>query len=227
MLKSIVNSDLYNEVCVKVHFSKCGLYVYTASVYATRAPSKGSAVELMLQLSADVLSPALTSTKRPKRLANTMLTLGSRRNSIVRKIPFTFTWTKEALYICMSDDKLRVLRVMLLNGSQSQFGEPTTPEKEIVLPRSARERAVHFLPAQSPKKMSIVVIGSRDRGTPSCSTAVYLQPSDLGQWIPAPQEGLEEVTKSSSNWRAEARFEEFDADEDCDLVPFDPNLQIF
>jgi hypothetical protein len=115
---------------------------------------------------------------------------------------------------------------MLPSETEKHFSEPMMPENEIVLPRSAKGSTVQFLPARSPDKMSIVVIGSRDGKASRCPIAVYLKPSDLGQWVAAPQEGLEERTKSYSAWRPGAQFEEFDADEDCDTIPFDPGFQI-
>lgn len=125
----------------------------------------------------------------------------------------------------MSDERLRVLRIMLPNGPDEQFTDPMMPEQLVVLPRSAKGRKVQFLPAQSSQQMSIVVIGSRDGDTSCCPIAVYLKPSDLGQWINAPQDGLEEGTKSNS-WRAGAQFEEWDPQEDCDAMPYDPGFQI-
>lgn len=224
MLKPLIGDA--RETCVKIHFSLCGDYVFVASVYAVRKPTEGSALKLFLHVSAALLNPTSTPTKRPKRLASKMLILCSKRASLVRRLPFTFTWTEEALYVSMSGERLQVLKVMLPSKAEKQFSEPTMPENEIVLPRSAKGSEVHFLPAQSSDKMSIVIIGSRDGKASRCPIALYLKPSDLGNWVAAPQDGLKEETKSHSAWRSGAKFEEFDADEDCDTIPYDPGFQI-
>lgn len=213
-------------ICVKVHFSTCGNYVFVAHVYTVNKPTEDSALELYLHISVALLSPTSTPTKRPKQLASKVLILCSKRAPLVRKLPFTFTWTEEALYVSMSGERLQVLRVMLPSEAEKQFSEPTMPEKAVVLPRSAKGRTVHFLPALSPEKMAIVVIGSRDGKASRCPIAVYLKPEDLGQWVAAPQEGLEEATQSDATWRSNAQYEEFDADEDCDTIPYDPGFQI-
>lgn len=225
MLKLVLG--IAREICVKVHFSTCGNYVFVASVYAvSKTKQEGSTLKLFLHVSAALLSPTSTPTKRPRRVASKVLILCSKRAPLVRKLPFTFTWTEEALYVSMSGERLQVLRVMLPRGAEKQFSEPTMPENEIVLPRSAKGSTVHFLPGQSPGTMSIVIIGSRDGKASRCPIAVYLKPSDLGQWIAAPQDGLEEATKSDGACRSSAQYEEFDSDEDCDTIPYDPGFHI-
>lgn len=95
------------------------------------------------------------------------------------------------------------------------------PRETIFLPRSSRNRSVQFFPPQLPEGKSTVIIGPRYGAHSSSAIGVYLSEKDLGGWVDVAEKEGEEVRLSGPLQRLEGQFEEFNAEPDCDIIPFD------
>ena len=115
----------------------------------------------------------------------------------------------------------------------------TTPSETVFLPRSARERSIQFFPPREPvpdekmsdgetpsssssggTRVSTLIIGPRYGRHPSPPIGVYLTATDLGPWINIHDKEGEERIRAPRR-RFTGLFEEFDEDDDCDIIPFD------
>jgi len=67
---------------------------------------------------------------------------------------------------------------------------------------------------------SILLIGPRYGAKPSPPISVYLSKKDLGKWVNVhDKEGEERMKPPRRRWTG--AFEQFDEDDDCDIIPFD------
>ena len=69
-------------------------------------------------------------------------------------------------------------------------------------------------------QVSTLIIGPRYGRNPSPPIGVYLTAKDLGPWINVHDKEGEERMRPPKR-RFTGAFEEFDVDDDCDIIPFD------
>lgn len=198
------------------------------------------------------LSPNDPVRRRPTIISRQCHALGIWTKPFVSILPYSWTWTPAATYFTMTGSKLRVYRIPLPSPhgnstekqAKSKSAQPfdctpaliTTPSETIFLPRSARERSVHFFPPREPSakeepdsetpgsgssgRNSTLIIGPRYGPKPSPPIGVYLSETDLGPWIDIRDKEGEERMRPPKR-RFTGAFEEFDEDDDCDIIPFD------
>lgn len=164
----------------------------------------------------------------------TTLRLGCGMRPHVQVLPFSFTWGATDLYLTISHSRLRVYRVALPTA-QSTVSTPTTdttkshnkefaitvPKECIFLPRSARNRSVQFFPRDEEEANSVVIIGPRYGNHPLPSIGVYLKDRDLGGWVPVEDKDGEGQLHTPMKRLEGQFFEQFDEEQDCDIIPFD------
>ncbi|KAL4786824.1 hypothetical protein BJX76DRAFT_354825 [Aspergillus varians] len=96
----------------------------------------------------------------------------------------------------------------------------STPTESIFLPRSARDRAVQFFPSPvNEDGPSLVVVGPRYGTRPQPGMVVYLTDQDLGEWANIEAKEGDGAQQEPAHQRVVGRFEDFDEEEDCDLIP--------
>lgn len=253
--------NVARQISIDVFFSPKGDYLHVGSVEAQRRKSiPGSHIKRGLRekhhdLTFHVTTMQLSSTNpaksRPTIVSRQCHALGKWTNPFVSILPYTWTWTPDTVYFTMTGLKLRVYRVPLpspktISAERSTTAESsccspaliTTPRETIFLPRSARERSVHFYPSResSPlnlrgslkgpdsdtdsKRNSTLIIGPRYGPKASPPIGVYLSENDLGPWINVHDKEGEERMRPPKR-RFTGPFEEFDEDDDCDIIPFD------
>jgi hypothetical protein len=172
----------------------------------------------------------------PKMVATTSLRLGCDMKPHVQILPFAFTWSATELYLTISHSRLRVYRITLPSpaakpevpstmDSEGEVPKPneftiTVPKECIFLPRSSRNRSVQFFPPDAPGANSVVIIGPRHDKHPTPPIGVYLKDHDLGGWVPVEDKEGEGMLHMPHK-RLQGQFEEFDEEQDCDLIPFD------
>lgn len=193
-------------------------------------------VKPQLCLNLHVMILKLSSSKPtkipPKLVATTSLRLGCGMRPHVQELPFAFTWSATDLYLTISYSRLRVYRITLPT-SQSTVSTPTTdtdqkpneftitvPKECIFLPRSSRNRSVQFFPPDVEDAKSVVIIGPRYGNHPAPPIGVYLKDQDLGGWVPVEDKEGESQLHTPMK-RLEGQFEQFDEENDCDIIPFD------
>ncbi|KAK8852333.1 vegetative incompatibility protein HET-E-1 [Apiospora arundinis] len=239
------------EICVNMSFSPCGGFLRVSTIDAVTSPPQRTSTDgkiqpkprlcitlhvMILQLSSTAPSHSL-----PKMVASTSVDLGCSAKTLVSTLPFAFTWTPSYLYVTMSDSTLRVFRVALdewKHVDQSQDPETpgaaptagirrlqvTVPKETIFLPRSARTCSVQFFPAAGAGGKSKVIIGPRYGRNPGPPIGALLPDVELGGWVlPEKKEGGRRAD-SMSQKRLEGQLEEFDQEEDCDLILLDRYL---
>ena len=247
------------QISIDLYFSPCGSFLHVGSVEAIQRKSKSvprtprslreKHYNLAFHVTTMRLSPIDPARDRPTIISRQCHALGVWTKPFVSTLPYSWTWTPAATYFTMTGPKLRVYRIPLtsphgvLSGKQAEakpaklsFCTPaliTTPSETIFLPRSARERSVHFFPPREPSadeksqsktpasgRNSTLIIGPRYGSKPSPPIGVYLSETDLGPWINIYDKEGEERMRPPKR-RFTGAFEEFDEDDDCDIIPFD------
>lgn len=179
------------------------------------------------------LSPKDPIKGRPTIISRQCHSLGVWTQPFISVLPYSWTWTPTAAFFTMTGFTLRIYRIPLSTPQKRSAGQQaskpsscspaliTTPSETIVLPRSARERNVQFFPpVDSSNPTSTVIIGPRYGSRPSPPTGVYLSEENLGPWINVHDKEGEERMKPPRR-RFTGAFEDFDEDDDCDIIPFD------
>jgi hypothetical protein len=162
----------------------------------------------------------------PKLVATTSLRLGCGMRPHVQVLPFAFTWSATDLYLTISHSRLRVYRVTLPTTTTDTGPKPNdeftikVPKECIFLPRSARNRLVRFYPPETAGANSVVIIGPRYGNHPAPPVGVYLKEDDLGGWVLVEDKEGEGQLHTPMK-RLEGQFEQFDEEQDCDIIPFD------
>jgi hypothetical protein len=136
------------------------------------------------------------------------------------------------LYLCISESILRTYRIILPalspvspNPTENEpAGQPSftvlVPEKSILLSRSARIRSVQFSLRLQREANATLVIGPRYGKHPAPTIGIYLQEKDLGAWVTADPAMIgRRLCIPEGRWTGD--FEDFDEDQDCDIIPFD------
>ncbi|OXV06315.1 hypothetical protein Egran_05917 [Elaphomyces granulatus] len=206
---------------------------------------------LCLKLHVVILRPSEKNPTRswPTLVGSATLDLGYGVRAVVHQAPFAFTWEPDFLFVTVSSSRLRVYRVDLAEllargrdslsakhraaGSKNASGSGSctrplihTPQETIFLPRSARTRTVQYLPLvhqaeTSENGKSAVVIGPRYGKHPRPGFRVYLTPEDLGDWIDLATKADDEARLLAPQQRLEGPYEDFNLEEDCDIIPCD------
>ena len=247
------------QISIDLYFSPCGTFLHVGSVEAILHKWKGvpsipsglreKHYSLTFHVTAMRLSPTDPAKRRPTIISRQCHALGIWTKPYVSTLPYSWTWTPTATYFTMTGPKLRVYRIPLTSpqgalAEKQAAAKPkkpscctpaliTTPSETIFLPRSARERSVHFFPPRESSadkesqsttpgngRNSTLIIGPRYGSKPSPPIGVYLSETDLGPWINIYDKEGEERMRPPKR-RFTGAFEEFDEDDDCDLIPFD------
>lgn len=263
---------------MKTYFSSCGLYIHIASLEAqdlqklhgkkrktslergrtaktdANEPDKGaqSGIQKDIKLSAFVTSYRLSQRKTtrspPVLIHRAKATIGRFAAFSTDKLPVTFTWTRDDVYLTMDVHcRLRVFRIALFpraSGDRPSVPLVSVPREPVMLPLSAMNRQVQYVPPAGPARgepgAGLVFMGSQD-GT----TGVRLRSSDvgccgwdpslaryqsapmgfwvheerdLGGWVPCDAE--EKVGNGFRDGRLTRKMERFNADDDCDVELF-------
>ena len=143
----------------------------------------------------------------------------------VSRLPFTLTWRPGEVYVTTNSRKLQVYKVPL-ECSATGISKQTpilVPKNTIILPRSARHRMVRFFPNLKGGTNSLLLIDSQHCEAPAPPIGIYLSEDHLGEWVEV-EKGLASQDGNCSQRRAEPLFEMFDAEDDCDLIPYDPDF---
>ena len=236
-------------ICVDMSFSPCGGFLRVANIDTMvvkvrvglrkrRRGTPDTTPRMCLNLHIMILKLSKSKPTKipPKMVATTNFRLGCGIRPHVQVLPFAFTWKADDLYLTISQSRLRVYRFSLPTSTpqpavlisttdttqkpKNEFSV-TVPQEVIFLPRSARNRSVHFFPPDAEGGNSVVIIGPRFGRYPAPSIVVYLKDQDLGGWVPVEnKEG--EVQLHAPMKRLESQFfEQFDEEIDCDIIPFE------
>lgn len=206
-------------------------------------------LHLVLHIIVLKLSTGKPTRSPPRLLGTTSLRIGYCEKPLVYCLPFTFTWRPTELYVTVSSARLRVYRVDLAqvashhpaphrppgrnrrspgnNASGKDRGVQKdrvvlTPKHSIFLPRSARNRTVQFIPPDNSRKMATVVIGPRYGQKSSPGIVLYLTDQDLGEWVSIEEKEGDEARLYHERQRLGGPSEAFDVEEDCDIIPVEP-----
>lgn len=96
------------------------------------------------------------------------------------------------------------------------------PKETVFLPHSARGRSVQFFPPAAPGCNAVVIVGPRYGQHPGPSIGLYPTEGQLGGWVPIDYADSSGEAPTACRLRTlEGHFEEFDEEEDCDLIPFE------
>ncbi|KAI1371956.1 hypothetical protein F4677DRAFT_463696 [Hypoxylon crocopeplum] len=242
------------HVCMKVHFSHCGRYMHIATIEAQnkrKAKMKSKKEESLKELSIAVfvtthrLSERKTTRSPPTLVHRVKASLGDFVGFTVSKLPFTFTWTKDHVYVTQSSYRLSVVRIDLFKKDlRASPSSPMIPREIVLLPASAQQREVRYFPPTSTDKRGVVLIGShRSNRSPTVEimpahishvdidvrASPYRYPSppvglyvdeekDLGGWVPAGTG--QRITNRYRDGVLIRKIEPFDAEDDCELEDF-------
>ena len=98
------------------------------------------------------------------------------------QLPFTLTWLPESLYVTYRHDELLVYRIKLFPDSNEtpyeERREILTLQGKAILPRTARERNVYYVPPIPSNNWAQVIVGHEMRGKQSAEDVVSSQDSD-------------------------------------------------
>lgn len=241
-------------------FSQCGSFLHIASLEAQdvqktertqcrnrnvkgttpAGPNKERTMALAVFVSTHRLSTSGNITRRPPKLSHRVkVKLGVFCWMSRKKLPVTFTWTKDHVYISCSSTVLTVFRVKLSKSAGNEAAV-TTFERPTVLPLSAKHRQVFYYPPTLADSRGLVLLGSYDGRHPDITIglippkivhnmvpAPYAIPpvgffvnedQDLGGWRPSNEEVT--VENGFRDGRLLKRMEHFEDDDDCDLSDY-------
>ncbi|KAI1208212.1 uncharacterized protein F4807DRAFT_468798 [Annulohypoxylon truncatum] len=241
------------HVCMKVHFSECGRFMHIATIEAQdkrkvklEATEEKAPKELGIAVFVTThrLSEHKTSRSPPTLIHRVKAKLGDVACFSISKLPITFTWTEQHVYVTQSSCRLSVIRIELFRPRGVGFPSgslPTTPRETVLLPATAQQREVRYFPPTSGESRGMILIGSRRRHPAveilptrsshiehdaRCSPyqfqsppiGIYIDEADFGGWVPVGME--EKITNKYRNGELIRKFEAFDAEDDCDLEDF-------
>ncbi|RAK95688.1 uncharacterized protein BO80DRAFT_469213 [Aspergillus ibericus CBS 121593] len=229
------------HIFIKAHFSRDGRHLHFAALEAREAAKQGDepgSVLLSLQVSTHRLSARKTASSPPRLVSRTTNELGSTPKVFASNMPYFLTWTDAHLFFTRRDEKLDVLRIPLFRSADSSTKTVNVCHlrEPIFLPRSTEARDMYFFPAQqsspkSPKKKdtkATLILGSYS-SLPSQGVlvprhmcyppiAVFLREDKDLVWTC--KASTEETQPISSCGRLRGKFESFDRNEDCDIIPY-------
>lgn len=210
----------------------------------------GKEIELSAFVTTYRLSQHKTTRSSPVLIHRAKATISRFAEFSTDKLPVTFTWTEDNVYLTMNVHcRLRVFRIALLRraGDQNRPSAPlvSVPREATMLPLSAMNRQVQYFPAAGSARRQglgagLVLMGSQDG-----KTGVRLQSSDagccdpdpslamhpsapMGFWVHeerdfggwVPCDAEEKVENGFRDGRLTRKMERFNADDDCDVEAF-------
>lgn len=201
-------------------------------------------VHLKLQVSTHRLSSRKTASSPPRLIFRTTLDIGVVSKIPVSNLPFFVTWADRELFILKRGRSLDITKIPLFRSPEQTGLSICSLKDPIYLPRSTESRSMHFVPAPEPslsespadrkraKRFASLILGSysssptREVFVPKalCDTpiAVFLRENrDLVWQCKSTSAGAEEMPLvNSACGRLKGKFESFDLEEDCDIVPY-------
>ena len=208
---------------------------------------KKGPLDLHLQVSTHRLSSRKTPRCPPRLIFRTSVPLGSKSKLSVSSLPYTLTWTAQHLYLTTGDRTLSVTKIPLFRASPDA-GQPSAPicysQGKVFLPRMDISRHVYYFPPPTPdddstkshrknhKPKATVIISSHcsipsqrhlvPHSLMSPPIGLYLdEEKDLGGWeckANVDAGGKQKINPLGG--RLQSKFETFDRNEDCDIVPY-------
>lgn len=263
---------------MKASFSSCGKYIHIASLEAqdlqklhgkkrktssergkateteaNRSDERaGSGIQKEIKLAAFVttyrLSQSKTTRSSPVLVHRAKATIGSFAALSTDKLPATFTWTGDDVYLTVNVHcRLRVIRIALFPRARDDRPSVplvSVPRESVMLPLSAMNRQVQYIPPIGPARrelgVGLVFMGSQDGKTAvrlrssdgGCcdgdpSLAMYQsapmgfwvhEKRDLGGWVPC--DSVDTVRNGFRDGQLTRKMERFNVDDDCDVEAF-------
>ena len=170
------------------------------------------------------LSASKPSKSPPKTIFRTSINLGQCISPTLTQVPVSITWAGKEVYVILSYTQLVLYKIILFpNPEDPSSRNIFVPEKPIFLPRSAKDRRIRFFPAilrGGDCTKALLLISGCSGETSARPTGVYLsEEEDLGGWT-ALSDSLRLIDDLRTKQRLEGKFENFDVEDDCDLMPF-------
>ncbi|PWY68963.1 hypothetical protein BO94DRAFT_299499 [Aspergillus sclerotioniger CBS 115572] len=230
------------HIFIKAHFSRDGRHLHFAALEAREAAKQDdepASMLLSLQVSTHRLSARKTASSPPRLVFRTTIELGSTSKFLVSNMPYFLTWTNTHLFFTRRDEKLDVLRIPLFRSTDNPGSlDICRLQEPVFLPRSIEARDMYFFPAQessskSPKKKdaksATLILGSHSC-LPSQGVLVprHMCYPPMGVFL-REEKDLIWTCKSNSDetqrvnntcGRLRGKFESFDQNEDCDIIPY-------
>ncbi|KAL3473025.1 hypothetical protein BJX99DRAFT_202881 [Aspergillus californicus] len=231
------------HVFIKSHFSSDGQHLHFAALEAYKADEEESFVNLSVQVSTHRLSLRKTASSPPRLIFRTTVSLASTSTIEASNLPFSVSWTEKELFFSTRQRKLDVIRIPLFRAPQSE--SPTTVcylKDPVFLPGSIKSRSMHFFPApegstksttgKKPKKSATLIFGSYcslpsqgvlvPKNMCDPPIAVFLRDSTDLVWTckTDSEENVDMSVVNAASGRLKGKFESFDHNEDCDIVPY-------
>lgn len=167
------------QVFMRCRFSSCGKYLHIVTLearqasfwdyrHADRTPIKLAIVVLTFSLSSQKPSRA-----PPQLIHRVRVHVGTTSSLQATKLPFTFTWRGDQVYVTCSSTVLRVYRVQLFgckpsakamskpgsSGGLVKLQEPVLrPKKTMFLPESAKHGLVYYSPPTAENEIGKIIV---------------------------------------------------------------------
>ncbi|GLA28115.1 hypothetical protein AnigIFM63326_005683 [Aspergillus niger] len=230
------------HIFIKAHFSGDGQHLHLAALEAreaTKSDKEEASILLSLQVSTHRLSEHKTANSPPRMVFRTTVELGSTPRLSVSSLPHFLTWSDTQLFFTSRNAKLDVLRIPLFRPAGDKVDlNSCSLQKPIFLPRSIEARNMYFFPSQGTTNKI-----SRKKETKSATLILGAQTCLPSQGILVPRhmcyppiavflredKDLIWACKSSNDearkinnacGRLRGKFESFDHNEDCDIIPY-------
>ncbi|KAJ0413954.1 hypothetical protein BJY00DRAFT_319313 [Aspergillus carlsbadensis] len=221
-----------------------------SEIKETEGADGRSQVQLSLQVSTHRLSSRKTASSPPRLVSRTTVELGRASSIAVNNLPYFVTWTDTELFFLNRQKKLDITRIPLFRPPppQSSDSEPVSTNicclrDPIFLPRSIESRRMHFIPApessrssatgrKTNKRYASLILGSYcsspsrgilvPRNMCDPPIAVFLREDKDLVWTckAVSEEVVETAFVNAGCGRLKGKFESFDRNEDCDIVPY-------
>ncbi|KLO10224.1 hypothetical protein SCHPADRAFT_942985 [Schizopora paradoxa] len=248
------------NISTKLHFHPSGRFLHVAFVEAQLGyqgrPSTHKhknqtprlpALKLSALLSTYRLSSTKTTRSPPSLIHRVKVDLGEHLTLTPTRIPFTFTWANDDLFISRHTEDLILFRISLF-ARQTREQNILTPRNRVILPDTTPSRDVHFIPSfngtpariilsselSGPRIPSIDVNadplaqlfrlalamendGPLSREMLSPPVGCLLQEEDIGEWVKMDEVP---VPKRQGAGKLDQRKERFDPVDDCDVAPY-------
>jgi hypothetical protein len=151
---------------MKLRFSDCGRYLHIVILEGQRRWQSSGSTSFLGQLPVKLavlvltyrLSISKTARSPPVLIHRIRVDAGKRFSLSASKIPFTVTWRSQEVYVSCSSYQLSVFRISLFKGGsrkcrQDMIACPmTTLQKPPLLPGTALQRPVYYIPPSADNK---------------------------------------------------------------------------
>lgn len=181
---------------MKSHFSPCGTYLHIAllerhesSQHEKKRGEGQHSSDISLLVATYKLCSTSPTRSPPSLVHRVRVDLDARTEFYVDNMPYTLSWTQDALYVSWSSNTLKVFRIELFRSDDTR-NLVSTPKNLIYLPDSAVNSQVRFFPGQNASSPSRVVIGkvtnafqiNHAKSDPLPLISCFLTDEDLGGW---------------------------------------------